>query len=223
MTNAPELDANGNPIAPGGEEVTLTKVEYDQMTERLATLAQASTSTVEELKEMRRINAELKAKAEKADPTEVEKAITEVEKVIDAKLAAKEVEETKRTYEAAVANFLDEHPEFSTENDPGGVKFAAYQKALGRINLTALKSAEEFTEALNDALGLMERKANDAPNFSSSAPRSGASVPIASPHRGLSPIEEKLAKNYFGGDVAAYLKAKAKRPEYYEELLRYAR
>lgn len=216
MTNAPELDADGNPITPRGEEVTLTKVEYDQMTERLATLAQASTSTVEELKEARGIIATLKAKAEEADPTEVEKAI-------DARLAAKEAEETKRTYEATVARFLDEHPEFSTENDPGGVKFAAYQKALGRINLTHLKSGEEFTEALNDALGLMERKASDTPNISSSAPRSGATAAIAPAHRGLPQAEEKIAKNYFGGDVAAYLKAKAKRPEYYEELLKYAR
>lgn len=219
MTNAPELDANGNPITPGGDEVVqLTKAEHDEIVRKLAEAEQAKTNTVEELKTLRTKNAELKAQVENPEvPT------TEVEKVVQAELAKKEAAEVTETYKASVAQFLDEHPEFSTENDPGGVKFAAYQKALGRINLGGLKTPNEFAEALNDALGLMERKVDSMPNNSSSAPRSSAQVPLAPKHQNLTSQEDKLVKSHYAGNYEAYLKDKAKRPEYFEVLLQYSR
>ncbi len=221
MTNTPELDANGNPITPGGgENVTLSKAEYDQLTQRLATLAQASESTVAELKEMREINAKLKAQVEK--PEGVDAA---ADAAVQKALAAREVEQAKANYQTSISMFLSDHPEFSTENDADGTKFAAFQKAVERINLSGLKTVEDFVSALNDAYGLMERREPPQPaNMSfSSSPRGGGHVPKGNPSAHLPPEEERFVKTHFGGDAEAYLKAKAKRPAYYEELLKWAR
>ena len=221
MTNiTPELDANGNPVAQGGDEsITLTKAEYDAMTLRLATLAQSTDSTVEELKEQRRINAELKAKDGNQGAAEPNQVQEEVQKV----LAEEKAKQAKANYESAVTEFLAAHQEFSTENDPGGVKFTAFQKAVSRINLNGLQTEQDFQDALSDAYGLMERKQSPVPVDISSSPRSGGIAPRVQINANLMPEENKLVQRYFSGDTAAYLKARDKRPTYYEELLRYVR
>jgi len=220
MTKAPELDSDGNAIFPGGDEnVTLSKAEYDQMTTRLATLAQASDSTVEELKEMRDLNAKLKLQVEEKDTPPADA----VDAAVQRALAGEKAKVTKANYETAITKLLGDHPEFSQENDTGGIKFTAFQKAVSRINLNGLTTTEDFMGALSDAYGLMERKDNPAPsNDFSSSPRGGV-MPRIQANSTLSPAEGKLVQKYFDGNVELYLKAKDKRPSYYEELLRYAR
>lgn len=216
MTNAPD----GTPITPtgGDESITLTKAEHEQLIQRVAELKQASVSTVEELKELREINAKLKAQVEGSAATD------NVDAAVQKALAAKEAEQAKANYQAAVASFLDRHPEFSKENDTDGSKFAAFQKAVQRINMGGLKTTQEFIEALSDAYGLMERKETPAPaNTFSSSPRGGSSVPTVPANNNLSPAQDVMVKRYFNGDTEAYLKARQKRPEYYDELEKYIR
>ena len=59
-----------------------------------------------------------------------EQSEKDVEKMVEKKLAEKEADVTKATYEAVTQEFLAAHPEFSQENDPGGIKLSAFQKAV---------------------------------------------------------------------------------------------
>jgi len=218
MTNTPELDKDGKPVVPGGEEtVTLTKAEYDELVRSNALKAQAEASLTTEVIDLRKKNADLKKLPDdKVVPS------TDVQKVVQEEFAKKEAEQAKANFESASATFLSGHPEFSKENDPGGIKFSAFQRSLSRINLSALKSVDEFTEALSDAYSLMDRKASVEP-LNSSSPRYSPAPPKASVNNQLSPSETTLVKNHFNGDTDAYLKAKAKKPAYFEELLKWAR
>lgn len=216
MTNTPELDADGNPINPGGEDkVVLSKEEHTKIVSELAAKAQAEASLLQEVTDLRKKNRDLEDKKVVPEPTEVQKVVQE-------ELAKKEVEQAKSNFEAVTNSFLASHPEFSTENDPGGIKFKAFQKSLSRINLSGLKTIEEFEEAFQDAYSLMDRKATTDP-MNPSSPRSSSRAPAVQPNAQLPSNEMALVKSHFGGNVEAYLKAKAKKPVYFEELLKWTR
>lgn len=216
MSETPELSPDGE---NGGEEVKLTKEEFDELVKASAESKQALTNVVNEIKEMRQINADLKKKVEESEvpPTDVQKAVEQ-------ELAKREKTTVEELYKQVSEGFLTAHPEFSQEQDPGGVKLSAFQKALGRINLIGIKTKEGFEEAFSDAIGLMERKYNpetvkDLPP----SPKGGGALPRVAPNHNLPSAEEKLVKSHFGGNVEEYLKAKAKKPAYFEELLKWAR
>jgi len=214
MTNTPELDADGNPIAQGGETVVLSKDEYEQLVKATAEKSQAVENMTGELQELRKKHAALK---EGKLPTP-----TEVAEVVQNELAKRETEEIKSTYQSVSEAFLASHPEFSSENDPGGVKFKAFQKSLTRFNLGVLKTTKEFEQAFTDALDLTA--INDPMNLPNTpAPRSFSSAPVVSGASQLSPAEQKIIKEHFGGDLAKFNAAKAKRPVYMEEILKWAR
>lgn len=207
------------PQEPGGEEVKLTKEDYDKLVNSAAESKQALANVVNEIKDMRTQNADLKKRVEEAQqPT------TDVQKAVEAELAKKEKASIEAIYQQVTEGFLTSHPEFSQEQDPGGVKLAAFQKALGRINLTGLKTKDQFEEAFSDALGLMERKSNPTPmNAIPSSSKGNPPVPRVVPNHNLPPAELKLAEKFFNGNVEAYLAAKVKKPAYFEELLKWAR
>lgn len=204
-------DPEGN-IIPGDENVTLTKDEYDK-------LVNTKASTIQEIADLRKKNRDL---LETSQPVVEPDA---VKKAIDEELKKRDSESLKKEIDAATNEFLAAHPEFSTENDTGGLKFAAYQKAVGRMNLAGAKSKDEYSQLLEDALSLMPQESVNAnqTNFSSTPRTVGVVVQGVRPSAQLTPAEQKLVAGNFGGDVEAFLKVKAKRPEYIDELTKWVR
>jgi hypothetical protein len=215
----PELDKDGKPVVPGGDEyVPPSKEEYEKMVLELATKAHAEASLTKDLTDLRKKVAEIKNPKEgEATPP------ADVQKVVQEELAKKEAEQVRANYERVADSFLGSHPEFSKENDPGGVKFSAFKKALSRINLVPLKTVEDFEEAFQDAYNLMDRQGSAEPSVNPSSPRSTGRAPAVPPGARLPQGEAELLKRYYNGDVDAYLKAKAKKPAYFEELLKWVR
>ena len=200
----------------GGEKVQLSQEEYKTLTEKLAAKVQAEANLVEEVKELRKKNHEL---ANQQNPVPAE----DVSKAVDEEFRKRDAELLKVAKESALIKFLDSHPEFDKTSDTDGTKFAAFQKALARINLSGVKTEQDYEQVLEDALRLVEKTHETMPpNFSSTTPGS-AQVPGRTPMAQITVPEQKLVRDNFGGDVEKYLKAKAKRPDYFEELLRWAR
>ncbi len=200
------------------EEVKLTKKEYDELVNTAAESKQAVANVVAEVTDLRK---KIREQAPTPSPV-VPEPVGEVSKEVQAEFAKRDAEALQRASQEATVEFLDSHPEFSKENDVGGLKFAAFQKALGRIALNGVKTKQDYTQVLNDALRLTGEITPSMPNYSST-PRTAISVPGTPPSAQLSTPELKLVQNNFGGDVEKYLKMKAKRPEYVEELLRWVR
>ncbi len=200
------------------EEVKLSKEEFDKLVKTSAEKAQNEANMVAEITDLRKKNREL---AETKKP-EIVAPLTDVSKEVQAEFERRDREAIKIASEQATVEFLDSHPEFSKENDVGGLKFAAFQKALARVALNGVKTKEDYAQVLNDAMRLTGEVTPSMPNYSST-PRTAISVPGMAPAAQLSTPELKLVQNSFGGDVEKYLKLKAKRPEYVEELLRWVR
>lgn len=204
---------NNNPegnLVPGDEKVTLTKDEYTKLVDTAA-------SRLQELVNLREKNRELVTTSQPVEPDAIKAAV-------DEELNKRDSEQLKTYVQEATNEFLAAHPEFSTENDTDGLKFAAYQRALGRMNLFGIKTKDQYAQVLEDALRLIPNDGTQAnPMNFSSTPRGGVTVHGVQPSAQLTPSEQKLVANNFGGNAEAYLKMKAKRPEYVEELLRYVR
>ncbi len=213
-----EINPEGTDGAGGDDKVVLTKKEHDEMVEALAKRKEAEARLKDEVTTLREKNREL---AKSPEPTVSEE---QVQKAMAEEFKKRDAEAAKAASEQATAEFLDSHPEFSKENDTDGSKFAAFQESLKKLNLQGVKTKEQYTQALHDALRLTNQ-AEPAPtmlNFSST-PRSAYDARAIPQGSRLSAPEQKLVQRSFGGDVEAYLKVKAKRPEYVEELLRYVR
>lgn len=194
------------------EQVTLSKVEYKEMTERLANDAQAKANMANELIELRK-----KAREVSQSPTEP----VDVSKVVEAEFQKRDEENLKMIQEQALVNWLGAHPQFSKENDKDGTLFAAFQKALSRFYLAGIKSEQGYVEVLNDALRLSEQVSTPSTPMFPSAPQGYSTVRGNVPQQGLNNTEQKFVKETMGGDVDKYLKLKAKRPQYVEEMLKW--
>ncbi len=167
--------------------------------------------------------ADLREKNRKlAEPKVPVAPVTDVSAAVEEEFKRRDQAAIKIASEQATIEFLDSHPEFSVENDAGGVKFAAFQKALGRINISGVTSKEDYIQVLNDALRLTGETVSTMPNYSST-PRTASNVPALKPGHTLTAPEQKLIQNSFNGDVEAYLKVKTKRPDYVRELLNWVR
>lgn len=211
-----DIIPEGTSGAGGTEKVELTKTEYDTLTQKLADKVQAEVNMTQELIDLRKKNQELKGQTSPVPAEDISKAV-------DAKLAERDAESLKEAQRTALESFLDSHPEFSKEEDTDGTKFAAFQKALSRINLTGVKSQQDYAEVLEDALRLSGQTSTVSSPSYTSAPRNTYTPPSSRSSMAISPSETKLVQNNFGGNVEAYLKVKTKRPEYIEELLRWVR
>ena len=201
---------------PSTEDATvvLTAEEYKELTEKLAKKVQAEVNMSEELKKLREKNREL------ADKPEVK--TEDISKVVEAELVKRDAETTKVVQAQALTSWLEAHPEFSPEEDKDGSKFAAFQKALARVNLVGIKTAQDYVQVLNDALRLTEQVPTMQPhnNFASSV-IGGVPVRGSTQVQNFTSAEQKFIQSSMGGDVDKYQKLKAKRPEYVEELLKW--
>lgn len=202
----------------GDTTVVLTAKEYKELTEKLATKVQDTVNMSQELIDLREKNRKL------AEQPQVE--TKDIAGVVEAELAKRDSETQKVNQATALTRWLEAHSEFSPENDKDGSNFAAFQKALGRINLVGVKTESDYTQVLDDALRLTEQVSTPQPlgNPMGSSPRNFAPV-MGKQNYGsnLSSQEVKLINDNFGGDVEKYLKVKTKRPEYIEEILKWVK
>lgn len=199
------------------EKVTLSTEEYKRLVETAAEKAQAAANLTQEVIDLRKKNQTL---------TDGTTQPVEVSKVVEAELDKREAEAFKQVQERALTAWLGSHPELAPESDTDGSKFAAFKKALGRMNLLDVKTEYDYIQVLNDALRLTEQVAPLQPssNFNGSVPRGPAYVPGSNPATSqLSPQEIKLVQQNFGGNVEQYLKVRTKRPEYIEEILKWVK
>lgn len=201
-----EKTPEGENIPGGDEKIVLTKDEHDA-------LVNGTTSMKNELIELRKKNREL-ASQQAVSPDEIEKVIT-------AELKKRDQESLKRIIDSATAEFIAAHPEFSPENDKDGLTLAAYQRALGRMNLSGITTKEDYQEILDDALRLTEKPAATTPMQPFSSPRSTPMAPGAKPGSNLPFSEQKLVAEKFNGNVETYLAWKAKHPEVFAEIIKY--
>lgn len=116
--------------------------------------AQDLANVVEELKALRKKNAELTAqltsKSEGDNNTQVD-----IKATIEQALKEKEVEVQKanrqNSFNNALANFRNSIKELNPANDPDGLAFKKLENSLKIYNLSALSTEEEFTSVLKKA------------------------------------------------------------------------
>lgn len=206
---------DGSDGTGGDEKIELTKAEFNKLVEGKAQEAQANASLTTELTELRKKNRELSGQ----NPVQAE----DVTKAVQEALKERDTESAKANQDNALALFLDSHSEFSQVEDTDGSKFAAFKAALSRLSTNSCKTVADFTAVLEDALRLMERRAESNQGVISST------VPVTVTVQGqktsvrLTDKEARLVQRSFDGDALAYLKIKEKRPAYVEELLQWVK
>lgn len=190
---------------------------------KAAELEAAVRNMTEELKELRQKKQEaeaerdlLKAKGQAPANDDVE---SKVRKVLDEE-RTKTVGEIRKSAEE---KFRSANKEFHPDNDPGGVKWAAFEKKLARINTAGLVKEEDFLAAYDDALLILTRKPAEptvVQNPYASTPSGTGGSPRTTDPNNLSTKEHKLLKQ-MGWTEEQYLKHKKSRPSYVAKLLEY--
>ena len=218
--------------------VSLSREEYDKLVEERANDAQAKSNLTNEIKELREkkqeIEEELKTALEKPASTPAENFSDEITPEKIAELASstvknilmeKESELASKNKSEAFEDFIKSNKRFHPENDEAGLKRSALEKKLKMFNTDSLKSREEFLSVLESASKLLPDVDNEPATQNPSAytsPSANLNVDSASSHE-LDSRELKLIDRSFGGNKEEYLKQKAKRPDYVEQLLEWAR
>ena len=202
------------------------KIEVDKKTfDELAALPDVVKNLVEELKVER--TAKQTAEAER-DAAKV--AIPPVQPAPDAKpedaetvvrriLAEGQNAAAATAREKAEQRFKASHPEFSADNDAGGLKFAAFKSTLAKLNDSSAKSEEDFGALYDDALVLMNRPAPQEQVYTPYADTpSQSGAPRVSDQNGLSLKEKKIIQG-LGWTEEKYLGLKKSRPNYVAQLI----
>lgn len=146
----------------------------------------------------------------------------DVTKTVTTLLAQRDTETAQANLKNAEVRFQESHKEFHPDNDPGGIKYAAFKAKLSRFNTSGLRSEADFLAVFDDALRLM----TDSPapqtkvNPPAHTPSGTGSAPTSVTESPLSSKEQQLLKQ-MGWDEARYLKIKEKRPHYVQTLLNY--
>ena len=219
-------DKNGKVLSE--EEVQALIAKTETVVEELANEKQSKANLVSEIKQVRERaqtaeeKLKLTEKPEPATPAAPDVKDTIIS-VLDERLSVEAQKRAKENRETALAMFKDEHSEFHPDNDPGGVKFAAFEATLKQFNTDDIKDVDGYMNLFDSAVLLMKRpeQKNSFRNPYSSTPSNPSStIRISDPNQ-LSAKELKIIQDSFGGDKARYLKIKPKRPEYVKTLLQY--
>lgn len=151
----------------------------------------------------------------KAESTDVDAA---VQKYLERE-SAKTTEETKIS---AVNRFKNEHKEFDDANDPGGLKYAAFQEKLKMFNISGFKKETEFLEVFENTLTLMKDKKDSKTRIPYSDAGTGGGSPKETQITNVSSTEQTIIGN-LGWTEERFLKVKAKHGQrYIDSLLRHA-
>lgn len=203
--------------------------------EALKVKAEATDKIIEELKEVRKSRAEdraaldalLKDKKDEDDAEEAKPAIAvvDVKKTVESLLEAREKAKLSNVRVDVLNKFKNSKVEFNEANDPGGIKFKAYEKELSKFNLDNIQDAEVFQERYDDVYLYMKRKesrqdSNQNNIYAGTNQHSGAKDPQTTDTNTLSKPEMDLI-NKQGWSKERFLKLKAKQPTYVTSLLRH--
>ena len=198
--------------------------EADKSVEEIASLKADKNNLVEEVKDMRVNNRKLKEQVElltkEPEPTPAPDTDEDKTKdIVRTVLKEDKALRAKGNQTAAFKKFISENKEFSEDNDPTGLKREALETKLKRFNQEGLESIEDFHSVIEDANALLggntSSKATVVETTSTPVP---SNDPIPQPSKDLNPKEEKLIES-IGWDKDKYLKTRAKRPDYVEDLL----
>lgn len=232
-------DTKEGTVVPENDEsvVSLSREEYDKLVEDRANDAQAKSNLTNEIIDLREKKQEVeealkKASEKPADVPPVEAGELTPEKIAELTsntvrniLKENDSEKASVSKEIALKEFQETHKEFHPDNDEAGLKRSALEKKLSMFSTDNLKTKEEFLSILESASKLLvDVKKEVAPSNPSAY-----SSPSANTHQKsedeetLSSIELKIIERTFDGDKEKYLKQKAKRPEYVEQLLEWAK
>lgn len=182
----------------------------------------ALTNTVEELKSERKKKQEIEAALDllkaknNPNPTGIN-----IQEEIDKALQERDSKTVESIKADSLKKFKEAHPEFKPENDQGGIKYAAFEKKLARINLNGLTSESEFVEAYTDAYKLIVNTQTDDGNRNNAfaSDPSHHSNPQGNKGTSLSREETDLIKS-MNWTEERYLKVKKSRPTYVASLLK---
>lgn len=229
-----------------GEEskIEISKKDYDELVEKGANLTQDKANLVEEIKDVRLKKKEAEEEVDRLNkepkPLDTPKAPENLGEMTPEKLketvagaatvAAEAAIETARkadfvkTKDDTIEEFKNSNVDFQEDNDPGGIKYSAFERKLAMFNLSGAQSKDEILEILNSAYNLLTGKTKNPVEKNTEVPShtpsiSGGDGPKPSNPDNLSDKEKKVIRDTFDGDVQRYLKQKEKRPEYVAELL----
>jgi len=191
----------------------------------IAKAEQDKNATVGELTELRKKKQEVEAELEQAKQAKTEEPPTgepNIEEEVQKVLSKTAEEEAKQNRDKAIEDFRASQHEFSEAADPGGIKFAAFEREMAKFNFSGLKSVEEFTSRFKEVHEFMNRGEkpvdNDNPAPYRGAPQDNGGEPPAGNEHELDATEKKLLEQT-GWTKERYLALKEKQPEFVESQL----
>ena len=216
------------------EPETVSKEQYDKLVDEHATITQDKSNLVDEIKNIRKQKTEaeeaLVAKeAETTPPAPAEGEDLNAETV--AQVAGETVKriltekaeiDARLNKESSLSEFKLDHKEFHPDNDPAGIKFAALEAKIKMFNLNNAQSISDFDNILTSAYALL-KKEDSSPDEEVTPqpvdPGSGGDQPVEVDSTNLTEKELRVIRTTYDGDKEAYLKARAKRPDYVARLI----
>lgn len=169
---------------------------------------------VDELKEERKKNQELKEKL--TPPVPVDDTDLKIKRALEEERARQAV----LNKDVALRRFIDEHKEYHPFNDQSGLLMSALNKELDNFDLSKAFTAEDFMVYLNKASKLVSQpeKSNPEPirppverTVSPGSPRTVQTSDLLP--------EERQVINDLGWSEERYLKLKAAQPQFVKDLL----
>lgn len=197
-----------------------------QRDEDLKKAEEDKNATVGELKDLRTKKQEVEEELEKAKQAKTEEnpsGETDTTAVVEKYLSEKAEKEAKENRGKAIEEFRASQHEFSEAADPGGIKFAAFEKELEKFNLQGLSSVEDFKSRFKEVHEFMNRgqqpENNDNPApYRGSSRESAATEPENNKEHELDAREQKLLQQT-GWTKERYLALKEKQPQFVESQL----
>lgn len=145
-----------------------------------------------------------------------------IEDVVRKLLGNKEQQDADKNRKAAFDQFISEHKEYSSDNDPGGVKKSALEKEFNNFNLSGLLETADFKARIEKAdrllRGSTSRETEQESNSNSSGPSSTTAIEPDNSTK-LTPREKEVVDRN-GWTEEEYLRLKAKMPGYVESLFK---
>lgn len=200
-------------------EPTDKELEYIN---QIAQLEQDKANLTGEIQDIRKKNKEKDDELESLRTPKEPKATGEVdvEEKVRSILSERDKAVIAQEKEEAFDEFKQTHKEFDPSNDPGGLKFAAFEKELKKFNLEGLTSKKQFSSRLKEVHEFMNRHkqpVEDTITPTPVVPSSGADPSKGETHV-LTQIEKTII-NRLGWTSEKYLKIKLKNPVYVQKLI----
>jgi len=210
------------------EKVEISKEVFDQ----LSALPNIVSGLVEELKTERKDkqtaqaerDAALVAAAQNPEVVTPPAGQPEDPEVVVRRVLAEQAKgDAQAARDRATAKFKETHKEFHPDNDPGGLKYAAFERTLGKLNTSGAQTEEDHLALFGDALTLMNRPAASEEQIITpyaDTPTDGGTPTAANPN-GLTPKEKRVIAG-LGWTEEKYLNMKKSRPAYVKQMIELA-